>query len=451
MLRCYFLEIICPACGSHTNKNENFCHDCGFVLTELSLPKIPQYNKTDDNRYNAETIAEKRISVTTPQKAVLVLPDGFLLKEKYRLKFLTVGGMANIYQAIDIMTDLKYIIKEAYSPDINEKEIMTMALLQERDTLARLSHPGIVKAKDLFQYLGTYYLVLEYVQGKNLDVYAKKMGIFIDEKEVLSWSVQVCDTLDYLHNLPEPMVYRDIKPENLMVDVFGRVKLIDFGIARNFKENKSKDTMAIGTPGFAAPEQYGKKQTDHRSDIYSLGATIHYLLSGNDPRERENPLLFPPLENFNPSVTQITRKIISKAIKLERDERYQTAREMKSDIEYALKEYDSVSIVRRESDMGRVKTFADVHPGLMSFVLPVLTSFLTIFCIGIYPLSFLSPFIVGISFIAGTILGFKGIIRDLKNQSYGMLVVSIMGTAINLLPTIVVIFVIIALIFSGFF
>ncbi|MEQ8171189.1 MAG: protein kinase [Candidatus Eremiobacterota bacterium] len=446
------MEIICPACGTHTNTDESFCYECGFVLTESSLPSVPQYNKTDNNRYSAEAIVEKRISVTTPQKTALVLPDGFLLKEKYRLKFFTVGGMASIYQAIDIMTDLKYIIKEAYSPDINEKEIMTMALLQERDTLARLSHPGIVKAIDLFQYLGTYYLVLEYVQGKNLDVYAKKMGIFIDEKDVLSWSLQVCETLDYLHNLPEPLIYRDIKPENLIVDVFGRVKLIDFGIARSFKEHKSKDTMAIGTPGFAAPEQYGKKQTDHRSDIYSLGATMHYLMSGSDPRERENPLLFPPLENFNSSISQITKKIINKAIKLERDERYQTSREMKSDIEYALKEYGFMSpSIREPLEPGRVKTFGDIHPGLLSFVLPVLTSFLTIFSIGIYPLSFLSPFIVGLSFIAGTIMGVKGIIRDLKSQSYGMLVISIMGTAINLLPTIVVVLVVVALIFSGFF
>ncbi len=446
------MEIICPACGTHTNTDENFCYECGFVLTESSLPSVPQYNKTDNNRYSAEAIVEKRISVTTPQKTALVLPDGLLLKEKYRLKFFTVGGMASIYQAIDIMTDLKYIIKEAYSPDINEKEIMTMALLQERDTLARLSHPGIVKAIDLFQYLGTYYLVLEYVQGKNLDVYAKKMGIFIDEKDVLSWSLQVCETLDYLHNLPEPLIYRDIKPENLIVDVFGRVKLIDFGIARSFKEHKSKDTMAIGTPGFAAPEQYGKKQTDHRADIYSLGATMHYLMSGSDPRERENPLLFPPLENFNSSISQITKEIINKAIKLERNERYQTSREMKSDIEYALKEYGFMSpSIREPFEPGRVKTFGDIHPGILSFVLPVLTSFLTIFSIGIYPLSFLSPFIVGLSFIAGTILGIKGIIRDLKSQSYGMLVISIMGTAINLLPTIVVVLVVVALIFSGFF
>jgi len=447
----FLLRIICPNCGSNTDKNENFCQDCGFLLKEIPSFIPVKNNVSLSNKDNNDTLTITRTSVSIHHKSAMVLPEGFLLKEKYRLSFLTLGGMGNIYQAIDIMTDLKYIIKEAYCPSIEEKEIMTMALLQERDTLARLSHPGIVKTIDLFQYLGTYYLVLEYVQGKNLDIYSKKMNIFIDEKEILSWAIQICDTLDYLHNLPQPMIYRDLKPENIMVDVFGRVKLIDFGIARYFKENKSRDTVAIGTPGFAAPEQYGKKQTDHRADIYSLGATIHYLLTGSDPRERQNPLLFPPIETLNPAVTPITRKIINKAIKMEREERYQTAREMKADLEHSINAQETSLMKRGDMEIVQTSTFANVHPGLLSFVLPVITSFLTIFSMGIFPIASLSPFIVSISFIAGTILGFKGIIKDMKTQSYGMLVISIMGTAINLLPTITIGLILLALLFSGAF
>jgi serine/threonine-protein kinase len=441
-----------------TDSEEIFCEDCGYQLKESPFLPVKTFNHPVVRRaYSSEQIQEMRIPspVTSPfqKKIAMMLPEGFVLNEKYRLSFLAVGGMATIYQGIDIMTDIKYIIKEAYSPDIEEKEIMTMALLQERDTLARLNHPGIVKTIDLFQYLGTYYLVLEYIQGKNLDYYASRQGFLIEEKSVVNWANQLCDVLDYLHRLDPPMVYRDLKPENIMVDVFDRIKLIDFGIARRVKENKTRDTVAIGTPGFAAPEQYGRKQTDHRADIYSLGVTMHYLLTGSDPRERQNPLAFPPLESLNPGITSITRKIVARAIMLDRDERYQTVKEMKMDLEFSLEDLQT-SIIKRNNFISGVykpTSIGDIHPGILSIALPVLASFISVFSLGVLPLAFLSPIVVGVSFIAGTVLGIKGIVRDIKNQNYGMLVISIMGTAINLLPTMIITLIVIALIFGMIF
>lgn len=441
-----------------TDSEEIFCEECGYQLKESPLLPVKTFTQTVVKKiYTPEQIQEMRVpspaTLSSHKKTAMILPDGFVLNDKYRLSFLTVGGMATVYQGIDIMTDIKYIVKEAYSIDIEEKEIMTMALLQERDTLARLNHSGIVKTIELFQYLGTYYLVLEYIQGKHLDYYASRAGFLVEEKNVLNWANQLCDVLDYLHKLDPPMVYRDLKPENILVDVFDRVKLIDFGIARRVKENKSRDTVAIGTPGFAAPEQYGRKQTDSRADIYSLGATMHYLLTGSDPRERQNPLAFPPIESLNPNITSLTKKIVHKAIMLDRDERYQTVKEMKIDIEFALEEFQTSLMRRNEFIPGiyRGGALSSIHPGILSIVLPVLASFISVFSLGVLPLAFLSPIVIGISFIAGTILGIKGIVMDIKNQNYGLLVVSIMGTAINLLPTIIIALIVIALIFGMIF
>jgi len=449
--------LVCPSCNSSVDSSEIFCEECGYQLKNSSTVVLPNISLPTPERYTEETIFQKRIPapVKSPaQKEVLILPNGFLLKERYRLTFYAAGGMATIYQAIDVMTDIKYIIKEAYSPDIEEKEIMTMALLKERDTLAGLDHPGIVKAVDLFQYMGTYYLVLEYVQGINLDNYAGRMTSLIDERDVLRWSIQLCSTLDYLHSMSPPIIYRDLKPENIIVDVFGRVKLIDFGIARSFKEDKSRDTVAIGTPGFASPEQYGRKQTDERSDIYSLGATMHYFLTGSDPRKRENPFLFPPVSSLNMRVTPRTREIVERAVQVKRDDRYQSVKEMRQDLEYSLEKLEAGALMVREgsTDMAYSSRGGEIHPGVLSFVLPIITSFITVFSLAALPppIYAVVPFIIGISFLAGTILGFKGIIRDIKRQSYGMLIISILGTSINLLPTMIMGLILVAIIIVTF-
>lgn len=124
---------------------------------------------------------------------------------------------------------------------------------------------------------------MEFVPGDSLLAVARREGLPLPLPRVLDWARQICEVLDYLHNRPTPIIFRDLKPANVMLTPEGRVKLVDFGIARVFKPGKERDTQAFGTLGYSAPEQYGQSQTDPRSDIYSLGVLLHQLLTGYDP------------------------------------------------------------------------------------------------------------------------------------------------------------------------
>jgi serine/threonine protein kinase len=157
----------------------------------------------------------------------------------------------------------------------------------------------------------------------------------MDERLVLTWALQICRAMHFLSvQKPRPIVFRDLKPSNIMIDRKGKVKLIDFGIARFFKEDKTEDTFIYGTPGYAAPEQYGTGQTDVRSDIFSLGATLHHCLTGRNPSE--NPLSFPDPKVLNPKLNKGTIRIIRKALEQDKERRYQTALDMKQAIQSVL-------------------------------------------------------------------------------------------------------------------
>ena len=156
----------------------------------------------------------------------------------------------------------------------------------------------------------------------------QKTSGFLPEAQVAEWAIQVCDVLDYLNGQkPQAIIFRDMKPANVMLAKDDKVKLIDFGIARLFQPGKTKDTRVMGTPGYAAPEQYGAGQTDARSDIYALGATMHHLLTRRDPSIQ--PHVFPPCQTLNSSVSSPMTNIVSKATDLDPNKRYQSAAEMK--------------------------------------------------------------------------------------------------------------------------
>ena len=168
---------------------------------------------------------------------------------------------------------------------------------------------------------------MEYVQGEILPAFLRRRGG--TEAQLLPIALQICNVLDYLHARTPPIIYRDLKPSNVMVETAtGQVKLIDFGIARFYKPGKQKDTHMIGTPGFAPPEQYGNGQTDARSDIFALGVTLHVLLTDYDVEQ--TPWHYPPVRTLNPQVSPQLEQIIAKATAMRLDERYQTAAAMRA-------------------------------------------------------------------------------------------------------------------------
>lgn len=263
-----------------------------------------------------------------------------LLKNRYEITgILGKGGMGRVYKVADRSARGKVLaVKELRTANQSPgKAAEALTLFRtEALILSRLTHPNLPKVTDYFSLNGSHYIVMEYVHGRTLEQLLKaRRGKPVDERLALSWALQISRAMQFLSvQKPRPVVFRDLKPSNIMIDRTGRVKLIDFGIARFFKEDKIEDTYVYGTPGYAAPEQYGTAQTDVRSDIFSLGATLHHCLSGSDPSE--HPLDFPDPLLLNPKLNKGTVKIIRKALEQNPERRYQTAMDMKQAIQSVL-------------------------------------------------------------------------------------------------------------------
>jgi serine/threonine protein kinase len=211
-----------------------------------------------------------------------------LLKERYRIiNQIGQGGQATIYKGEDTELGNRLVaIKEMSQDGLSPKELLEAAdaFKREAHMLAGLQHPNIPSIYDYFNEAGHWYLVMEFIEGETLeDYFARTEGGRLPVKEVLDIGIQLCSVLEYLHNHQPPIIFRDLKPGNIMRTADGHLYLIDFGIARHFKPGQSRDTIALGSLGYAAPEQYGKAQTTARSDNYSLGVILHQALTGNDP------------------------------------------------------------------------------------------------------------------------------------------------------------------------
>jgi len=243
-----------------------------------------------------------------------------------------------VYKVADRLQGGKILAaKELHAGNLSaEKAHEVLVQFQtEARILTRLTHPNLPKVYDYFSFPGRYYIIMEHVKGKTLEkILEARKGRPVNERQALSWALQISKTMHFLTVQRPPVVFRDLKPANIMIDGNSRVKLIDFGIARYFKEAKSEDTFVYGTPGYAAPEQYGTGQTDVRSDIFSLGATLHHCLTGRNPSE--SPLDFPDPRSLNPKLSKGTAEIIRKALQQERENRFQSALEMKQAIQRVL-------------------------------------------------------------------------------------------------------------------
>jgi hypothetical protein len=247
--------------------------------------------------------------------------------------------MGTIYLARDEkFPGLRWAIKEMSDAGMSTSDRLgaARAFQQEADILSRLDHPHIPKVTNYFTRGNCHYLVMTYIQGQTLQQMLDSRRQPFPEEQVAEWGIQLCEILEYLHAQEPPVIFRDLKPANIMLDQQGQVKLIDFGIARLFNPAKKTDTVHLGTIGFAPPEQYEAQggATDTRSDIYALGATLHYLLTLRNPSD-EAPFTFDEAlpRQLNPRVSAGMEQVVMKAVQKEAAARYQSAKGMKQALE----------------------------------------------------------------------------------------------------------------------
>lgn len=284
----------CPSCSFINSTDNRFCARCGASLTGAT------------GRLNPDTILENRYVI---------------------LKTVGRGGMGAVYLALDTrLNNIPVAIKEMSTQAVGgDLQGAIGAFKKEAAMLIGLRHNALPVVRDFFpRGEDRWYLVMDYIEGQTLKQIGDKRGP-IPEVEVLEWVWQLCNILEYLHSQNPPVIFRDLKPSNIMLTPEGQIKLIDFGIARHFRQGSNADTSAYGSSGFAAPEQYGQNQTDARSDIYALGATLHYLLTGIDPSG--SPFNFEPPSKYVKVSPRLDRAIM-KALDLRAENRPLNIREM---------------------------------------------------------------------------------------------------------------------------
>jgi eukaryotic-like serine/threonine-protein kinase len=298
------------------------------------------------------------------------LQSGSTLQGRYLIQEVVgVGGMGSVYRARDLhfpnvvkLVAVKEMIIQARDPQV--KQTIVANFEREANILATLSHPSIPRIFDYFSLDERSYLVLEYVNGKDLEEILNATDGPIAEERAVSWAIELCDVLEYLHNhQPEPIIFRDMKPSNVMVNQDAHIILVDFGIAKMFRMGQ-KGTM-IGTEGYSPPEQY-RGEASPLADIYALGATLHHLLTKRDPRI-ETPFTFNerPVRKINPAVSTEVEAVISTAVQYNPPERYQSAAAMKEALMAAARKTGilgrmattGLSVVKKEETIKPVWTF----------------------------------------------------------------------------------------------
>ncbi|KPL88971.1 serine/threonine protein kinase [Herpetosiphon geysericola] len=269
---------LCPICGTDNRNDAKFCQQCG---------------------------------------------NNIVLNNRYRItRAIKEGGMGAVYAATD-QSGKRYALKSLIDRfnDKAERDEAIERFKEEASILRELKHPQIPHVYGNFLHGGRYYLAMDFVEGDDLeDLQRQQPNEQFDEPTVLRWAEQIANVLDYLHE--RRLIYRDVKPSNIMIErKTGNVKVVDFGIAKLFQPNE-RGTL-IGTPGYSPPEQY-QGQATPQSDIYALGATLHHLLTGRDPRD-EAPFSFPPVRDLAPKVSVATAQAISVALEMEISKRWKSA------------------------------------------------------------------------------------------------------------------------------
>ena len=281
-----------------------------------------------------------------------MLEIGSIIDGKYKiLNKIGQGGMSVVYLAMNERANKQWAIKEVRKDGVKDYDVVRQGLIAETDILKRLNHPHLPSIIDVIDTDDTFLIVMDYIEGKSLDHWLKKDGAQPQEK-VVEWAKQICDVLGYLHSRKPPIIYRDLKPANVMLKPDGQIMIIDFGTAREFKETSIEDTSCLGTQGYAAPEQYGGHgQTDARTDIYTLGATMYHLLTGHNPSLP--PYEMYPIRRWNPALSSGLEKIVLKCTQRNPNDRYQNCAELM----YALEHYGELDSAYRRKQSIKWKSF----------------------------------------------------------------------------------------------
>lgn len=291
----------CHKCGSEVLKNSKFCIKCGAKIANdtHNEPKPEEQPEYIDIRYK-------------------------IIRE------LGKGATAKVYLANDEKLGrqcaVKIVSKTGYA-----NKIASQMLLEEANKMKFLHHISIPQLYDILDEENRLCIVMEYIEGRTLEKVIRETNSPLSEELVVNWAKQLCVVLDYLHSLNPPRIFRDLKPSNIMLQPNGEIKLFDFGIMRLYDENKHTDTCNLGTRGFAAPEQFTSVgQSDARTDIYALGMTIHYLLTGINPVKMDNEII--SISKYRPELPETLDEIIKKCTRSNPDERYKNSKEVLNDL-----------------------------------------------------------------------------------------------------------------------
>lgn len=280
-----------------------------------------------------------------------MLQIGSVIDGKYKiLSEVGRGGMSVVYLALNERANKTWAIKEVRKDGSTDFETTRQGLIAETDILKKLKHPHIVSIVDVLESEDCFLIVMDYIEGRSLQKLLNKHGAQPVEK-VVRWGMQLCDVLGYLHSRTPPIIYRDMKPANVMLQPDGNVVLTDFGTAREYKLHNLEDTACLGTRGYAAPEQFGGRgQTDARTDIYCLGVTMYHLITGHSPLETNS--VIPPVSRWLPGLAQSgIEKIIQKCCQPEPQNRYQNCAELMYALEH-VHDLDNAAIRSRRLKWG---------------------------------------------------------------------------------------------------
>jgi serine/threonine protein kinase/uncharacterized membrane protein len=320
--------IYCNTCGGANPPGRRFCFSCGQPLATSMTA--------------GAGLAPARVSPpptqqsgTTPFSTGL-MPPKTLLKQRYSiLRTIGKGGMGAVYEAEDTdLGDRLVAVKEMSQHSLTTpKELAAAAdnFKREAHLLAKLHNPHLPSIHDYFTENGRWYLVMSFIPGETLLQYLQAKGGKLPVEEVLHIGIELCEVLGYLHSQQPPIIFRDLKPSNIMRTPDGQIYLIDFGIARHFKPGQTRDTAIFGSLGYAAPEQYGSSQTTPRSDIYSLGVILYQALTGLRPSIA--PFTFSALTSLDIILPPALATLIMSMLEVEEDLRPQSMQEVQQELE----------------------------------------------------------------------------------------------------------------------